>query len=108
MQIPRQENPDNICRGFLLEACSIFSPIETAYMPGGESGISLPFVGWRKEGERVLFRIDYVVYSILIRQSVSIEPYIKQNFTNMLVDEANGVFLQFFDKKPKKKLPKGV
>jgi len=48
-----------------LEDCSIFGPIETAYMPGGESGISLPFVGWRKEGERVLFRIDYVVYSIL-------------------------------------------
>ena len=50
---------------FVAEDYSIFGPIETMYMPGGESGISLPFVGWRKEGERVLFRIDYVVYSIL-------------------------------------------
>jgi len=90
-----------------VEVCSIFDPIQTAYVPGGESGTSLPFVGWRKEGERVLFRIDYVVYSILIRQSVSIEPYIKQNFSNMFIDEANGVFLQFFDKKTEKKTPKG-
>lgn len=36
-----------VCRGF-LEACSVFGPSETVYMPGGESGISLPLLGGEK------------------------------------------------------------
>ncbi|MCE2755038.1 MAG: hypothetical protein LW818_03440 [Ignavibacteriae bacterium] len=37
---------------FVAEDYSIFGPIETMYMPGGESGISLPLLGgekWERE-----------------------------------------------------------
>lgn len=37
---------------FVAEDYSIFGPIKTMYMPGGESGISLPLLGgekWERE-----------------------------------------------------------